>query len=88
MIRGIALMMEAVCNSETSVYFNETARRCIPEGYHLHTRCRGNLISYVFVLHLSYFYVHNFGTFCISDVYKGKGTFLSNSLKFLKDNTF
>jgi hypothetical protein len=26
-------MMEAVCNSETSVYFHETAWRYIPEGY-------------------------------------------------------
>jgi hypothetical protein len=23
---------------ETSVYFNKTTRRCIPEGYHLHIR--------------------------------------------------
>jgi hypothetical protein len=33
----IALMMEAVCTSETSVYYNETTRRSIPEGYHLHS---------------------------------------------------
>jgi hypothetical protein len=26
-------MMEAVCTSETSVYFNETTWRYIPEGY-------------------------------------------------------
>jgi hypothetical protein len=26
--------MEAVRISETSVYFNETTRRCIPEGCH------------------------------------------------------
>jgi hypothetical protein len=31
----IALMMEAVHTSETSVYFNETTRRYIPEGCHL-----------------------------------------------------
>jgi hypothetical protein len=28
----IALMMEAVRTSETSVYFNETTRRCIEEA--------------------------------------------------------
>jgi hypothetical protein len=32
----IKAMMEAVRNSETSVYFNETARRYIPEGFHFH----------------------------------------------------
>jgi hypothetical protein len=31
----IALMMEAVHTSETSVYFNETTRRYIPEGSYL-----------------------------------------------------
>jgi hypothetical protein len=31
-----ALMMEAVRTSETSIYFNETTRRYIPEGCHLH----------------------------------------------------
>jgi hypothetical protein len=39
----ITLMMEAVHTSETSVYFNETIWRYIPEGCHLHTRHRGNL---------------------------------------------
>jgi hypothetical protein len=29
----ITLMTEAVRTSETSVYFNETTRRCIPEGF-------------------------------------------------------
>jgi hypothetical protein len=33
-----APMMEAVCTSETSVYFNETTRRYISEGCHLGTR--------------------------------------------------
>jgi len=32
--RAIALIMEAVCISETSVYFCETTRRYIPEGYY------------------------------------------------------
>jgi hypothetical protein len=32
----ITLMMEAVLTSETSVYFNETTRRYIPEDYSLH----------------------------------------------------
>jgi hypothetical protein len=31
----IVLIMEAVCSSETSVYFKETTRRYIPEGCHL-----------------------------------------------------
>jgi len=31
----IALVMESLCTSKTSVYFKETALRCIPEGYHL-----------------------------------------------------
>jgi hypothetical protein len=31
----IALMMEAVRASETSIYFYDTARRHIPEGCHL-----------------------------------------------------
>jgi hypothetical protein len=31
----IDLMMEPVRTSETSVYFNETTRRYIPEGCHL-----------------------------------------------------
>jgi hypothetical protein len=31
--RVIALMMETVRTSETSVYFNETTWRCIPEGF-------------------------------------------------------
>jgi hypothetical protein len=38
-------MMEAVHTSETSVYFNETTRRYIPEGFRLHTRRRENLKS-------------------------------------------
>jgi hypothetical protein len=36
-------MMEAACTSETSVYFNETTRRYIPEGSNIHTRRRENL---------------------------------------------
>jgi hypothetical protein len=33
--RRFALFMEAVRTSETSVYFNDTTRREIPEGFHL-----------------------------------------------------
>jgi hypothetical protein len=36
-------MTDRVCNSETSVYFREYTRRCIPERCHLHTRRRENL---------------------------------------------
>jgi hypothetical protein len=43
----IAVMMEVVRTSETSVYFNETAWCNIPEGHHLHTRCRENLKSHM-----------------------------------------
>jgi len=39
-------MMEAVRTSETSVYYNETTRRYIPEGSNLHTRRRENLKSH------------------------------------------
>jgi hypothetical protein len=46
-LRFIALMMEAVRTSETSVNFNVTARRYIPEDSKLHTRCRENLKSHV-----------------------------------------
>jgi len=42
----VALMMEAVCTSETSVNFNETTTRHIPENSKLHTRHRENLKSY------------------------------------------
>jgi hypothetical protein len=41
----IALMMEAVRTSETSVNFNVTTRRYIPEDSKLHTRRRENLKS-------------------------------------------
>jgi hypothetical protein len=37
-------MMETVHISETSVYFNETTRRYIPEGCHLHTLLRHNVV--------------------------------------------
>jgi hypothetical protein len=36
----IALMMEAVSTSETSVNFYQTTRRNIPEDSHLHTHRR------------------------------------------------
>jgi hypothetical protein len=47
--RGLfmALMMEAVRISETSVYFNETIRRCSPEDSKLHTRHHENLKSHI-----------------------------------------
>jgi hypothetical protein len=41
-----ALIMEAANTSETSVYFQETTRRHIPEGCHLHIRSRENPKSY------------------------------------------
>jgi hypothetical protein len=30
-------MMEAICTSQMSVYFNKTTRRYVSEGCHLHT---------------------------------------------------
>jgi hypothetical protein len=39
-------VMEAVRTFETSAYL-ETARRYIPEGYHLHTRRREILKSHI-----------------------------------------
>lgn len=43
----IALMLEAVRASETSVSFYETIRRNIPEESHLYTRRRENLKAYI-----------------------------------------
>jgi hypothetical protein len=42
----IALMVEAVTPSETSVNFYQTTRRNIPEDSHLHIRRRENLKSH------------------------------------------
>jgi hypothetical protein len=42
----IALMMEAVSTSETTVNFYQTTRCNIPEDSHLHTRRRENLKSH------------------------------------------
>jgi hypothetical protein len=42
-------MMEAVRISETSVNFNVTTRRYIPEDSKLHSRCLENLKSRVFI---------------------------------------
>jgi hypothetical protein len=58
----IVLMMEAVHTSETSVNFNMTTWRYIPEDSKLHTRCRENLTSHVLkfninnVIYLMYIY--------------------------------
>jgi hypothetical protein len=43
----IALMMEAVCNREMSVYCNETTRHYNPVDSKLHTHCRENLKSHM-----------------------------------------
>jgi hypothetical protein len=45
MILIITMMTETVRISETSVYSNETSRRYIPEGSHLHTVSIENLKS-------------------------------------------
>jgi hypothetical protein len=41
--------MEAVHVSETSIHFNETTQRYIPEECHLHTCCRENLNPHNFL---------------------------------------
>jgi hypothetical protein len=46
----IALMMVAVRTSETSVHFNVTTTRYIPEDSKLHTRRCQNLTSYIIIL--------------------------------------
>jgi hypothetical protein len=40
------LKMEAICSSETSVHFQQTTRRYIPEDSTLHNHCCENLKSY------------------------------------------
>jgi hypothetical protein len=45
----IALMIEAVSSSETSVSMYQTTRRSTPEDNHLLTRRRENLKSHVYV---------------------------------------
>jgi hypothetical protein len=45
--KAIALMMEAVITSETSVNFYQNTRRNNPEDGHLHTRRRENLKSHL-----------------------------------------
>jgi hypothetical protein len=42
----IALMMEAVSASETSIFYNDTTRRNIPEGSNVYTRRRDNMKSH------------------------------------------
>jgi hypothetical protein len=48
----IALMMEAVSTSKTSVNFYETTWRKMPEESHLHTRRRENLKSHCLLISL------------------------------------
>jgi hypothetical protein len=54
----MVLVMEAVRISETSVYFKETTRRCIPESC-LHTHRRENLKSFIKVIIRSIFPSHS-----------------------------
>jgi hypothetical protein len=42
----MALMVVAIHTSETSVYFNKTTRRYVPESFHLLTRRREYLKSH------------------------------------------
>jgi hypothetical protein len=43
---SIIRVMGAVCTCETLVYSNETTRRYVAEGSHLHARRRENLKSH------------------------------------------
>jgi hypothetical protein len=47
----IALILEALCTSETSVNFNVTTRRNIPEHSKLHTRRSEDLTSHTSLLY-------------------------------------
>jgi hypothetical protein len=47
----IALMMDTVRTSETSVYFNGATRRYIPQDYHIHTRRPENLKFLIILFH-------------------------------------
>jgi hypothetical protein len=59
--------MEAVCTSETSVYFNETTRRSVTEGCHLRTHCRDKTKPHTLQLSLSvYLSVHCIHSSCAS----------------------
>jgi hypothetical protein len=62
-----ALIVEAACTSETSVYWvrysNKTTRRYIPEGYNLHTRRRENLKSHAETIYLATWFKSVKGTF-------------------------
>jgi hypothetical protein len=51
----IALMMEAVRTSETSVYSKETTKHYIPEASNLHTRGHENLKSDILELNFHTF---------------------------------
>jgi hypothetical protein len=53
-LRFIAMNMEAVSNSETSVNFYETTRLNIPEDSHLHIRGRENLKSNLRINHIPF----------------------------------
>jgi hypothetical protein len=48
----VKLTVATVRTSETSVYFNESTRRYIPEGCHLHNRRSENLKSHTFISYL------------------------------------
>jgi hypothetical protein len=60
--------MDAVHTSETSVYYNETARRNIPEGSNCHNRRRENLKSHnLFTIYL--FIIYLFSVLSDRDIY-------------------
>jgi hypothetical protein len=60
-------MMEAVHTFETSVCYDETTWRCIPEGYHLHTHYCENLKPHIcfFCYHSSLHDLTSAGAFVI-----------------------
>jgi hypothetical protein len=62
----MTVLMDAVRISEMSIYFCETARRHIPEVYHLHTPRGGNLGS-PFYVNSDHFKVNVLCTYKISE---------------------
>jgi hypothetical protein len=55
----IALMMEAVHTSETSVYYNETTRRYIPESSNLLAKQINFTVSDAFIFYVFFSFVQS-----------------------------
>jgi hypothetical protein len=62
------LMIETVSTSETSANFYQTTWLNIPEDNRIHTSCRENLKSHLFMSHLNFaaMFAHTLASFVIS----------------------